>query len=56
MYAEPSGVFQFVESVATTTRERNAHGAFALVKDAVADPTYQRFKRTFDTELDRRDS
>ncbi|WP_435358415.1 DUF7504 family protein [Haloarchaeobius sp. DFWS5] len=56
MYAESSGVFRFVESVATATRDRRAHGAFALVRDAVADSTYERFERTFDTKLDLRAS
>ena len=55
MYAEQSSVFQFVDSVATTTRHRNARGAFALVRDAIADSTYDRFRAAFDVELDRRD-
>ncbi|MCT9096819.1 hypothetical protein [Haloarchaeobius sp. HME9146] len=55
MYAEPSGVYQLVESVATQTRDRRASGAFALVRDAVADSTYDRFRGLFDTELDQRE-
>ncbi|WP_439026490.1 DUF7504 family protein [Haloarchaeobius sp. DT45] len=56
MYAEPSGVHQLVESVATRTRDRRASGAFSLVRDAVADSTYERFRGVFDTEIDHRES
>ncbi|WP_267639641.1 DUF7504 family protein [Haloarchaeobius amylolyticus] len=54
MYAELSGVYQLVESAAARTRDRRASGAFALVRDAVGDSTYERFREIFDTELDER--
>jgi hypothetical protein len=55
MYAERTSVGNFMESVATTVRRRNAAGAYALVRDAVTDETYTRFGDIFDGERDMRD-
>lgn len=53
MYAEGTNVVNFLDSVATGVRRRNAAGAYALVRDAVTTETYERFARTFDQEIDR---
>lgn len=54
MYAEGTNVVNFLDGVATGVRRRNAAGAYALVRDAVTEETYDRFARTFDQEIDRR--
>ncbi|NHN40420.1 hypothetical protein G9C85_02060 [Halorubellus sp. JP-L1] len=54
MYAERSSVQNFLDSVATTVRRRNATGAYALVRDAVTDDTHASLAASFDAELDRR--
>jgi len=55
MYAERASVVNFLDSVARAVRRRNAAGAYALVRDAVADDTYARFADVFDVERDHRD-
>jgi len=55
MYAERASVGNFVESVATNVRRRNAAGAYALVRDAVTDETYEDLAGAFDGERDFRD-
>ncbi|MFC6953464.1 DUF7504 family protein [Halorubellus litoreus] len=55
MYAERPSVGNFLDSVATNVRRRNASGAYALVRDAVAEGTHDRFVDIFDVELDERD-
>ena len=55
MYAERTSVGNFVDSVATNVRRRNAAGAYALVRDAVTDETYEDLAKAFDDERDFRD-
>jgi hypothetical protein len=55
MYAERTSVENFVDSVATNVRRRNAAGAYALVRDAVTDETYEDLAAAFDVERDFQD-
>jgi len=52
MYAERASVGNFMDSVATNVRRRNAAGAYALVRDAVTDETYDTLASGFDAERD----
>jgi hypothetical protein len=54
MYAERTSVLQFLDGVAAGARRRNAAGAYALVREAVTNETYERIASTFDVEHDRR--
>jgi hypothetical protein len=55
MYAQRTSVLNFLDSIATGARRRNAAGVFAMVRDAVTDETHGRVRESVDLELDRTD-
>lgn len=54
MYAGDRRLRRLVASLADRTRDQNARGAYALVRDSVSDDTYADFRALFDGEADAR--
>lgn len=51
MYGREEQVYRLLASVVQTVREREACGAYCLVRDAVTDETYAKFRELCDTSV-----
>ncbi|QIO23128.1 hypothetical protein [Haloarcula sp. JP-L23] len=54
LYAREERVLRFFDHVATLARNHEIYGVYTLVRDAIDDQTYERIRRSFDVEVDRR--
>lgn len=52
MYGREDAVYRLLDSVVPVVRDREARGAYFVVRRAVTDETYERFRSLFDTAVD----
>jgi len=52
MYGREDAVYRLLDSVVPVVRERSARGAYFVVRQAVTDETYARFRSLFDAAVD----
>jgi hypothetical protein len=52
MYGREDAVYRLLDSVVPVVRDRKARGAYFVVRRAVTDDTYERFRGLFDTAVD----
>ncbi|MFC4551852.1 MULTISPECIES: DUF7504 family protein [Halorussus] len=51
MYAREDQVYRLLDSVVSNVRSREARGAYCIVREAVTEETYSRFREPFDAAI-----